>query len=695
MSYYDDDRPQRQRSDRDRNRDRDQRFRESDYAQDTSYSNSRGGGGGGPRDARDTSLVRRGRNESVDSIEEVQRDFPPGDRGGYVRETTIRKSGTRPARTRSMGGGRDRNDDRSYDDHSTYIDSRRGGGDEVAYSRRSEKRYDERSDRGGRGDRGDRRRRRDSYSDSSVSRSPPRRERRKSLGEQALAALGLGGAAGALLGKKDGRDRSRSRDRGGRGRARSYSSGRSRSRGGKRSRSKSRGPEITQALKAAALAGVGEAFRARKEPGGWTGAKGKRILTAAISAGGVDGLITGTGNRDAEHHSTRHVIESALAGLATNRLVNGPRSKSRGRDGSPGRGRGGSGGGGIGELLAAGGAAAGAKGLYDRFRSKSRDRGRGRSRSSSYSSYDSRSPPRRGEKGRSQSISAYASKGLAALGLTDVAKKIDGNDRRSPRRHDDYEHSRDSPGGYSDSVGQPRSGPDGLPQQDERGGPRGPGYKLDYGPHHNGDPQTDSDSDLGSSSGEEKERKKMRGTNLLTAGLATIATVHAAHSIYQSAEKREKREKELKKGEITEEEAKKSRNKGLLQDAASVGIAALGVKGAFSEWMEVKEKRKEKNEKHNAMIRHAAKRRARREKMEEEARRYRESGYTGSLPNLYTPQGNGYAGPTGPYSAGPTYYDDNPYSSTTTVPQGYVASGALPPPPPGAPPPPNPNYNGR
>ena len=57
------------------------------------------------------------------------------------------------------------------------------------------------------------------------------------------------------------------------------------SRSGEGGRSKSHGREqLTQALKAAVLSGAAEAFRARKEPGGWGGDKGKRVLTAAFAA---------------------------------------------------------------------------------------------------------------------------------------------------------------------------------------------------------------------------------------------------------------------------------------------------------------------------------------------------------------------------------------------------------------------------
>lgn len=196
-------------------------------------------------------------------------------------------------------------------------------------------------------------------------------------------------------------------------------------------------------MTAALTAGAAEAYRARKEPGGWNGEKGKRILTAALGAGGVGGILEHSGN---EKHNKRHFIESTLAGLAANHLVNGPRSKSRGRGGrrtrSDSRG-------GFKDLASAGLLAAAGKKAYDHHRSKSRGRDRGRS--PDYSSSDDegsrsrRRPRRRGvSRKRSHSVSAYLSRGLSALGLTE-----DGDRRghRSSRRYDspsedEYYHGR-------------------------------------------------------------------------------------------------------------------------------------------------------------------------------------------------------------------------------------------------------------
>ena len=102
-----------------------------------------------------------------------------------------------------------------------------------------------------------------------------------------------------------------------------------------------------------------------------------------------------------------------------------------------------------------------------------------------------------------------------------------------------------------------------------------------------------SDDDVCSSSEDERRLRKTRGKEYLTAGLAAVATIHAAQGVYKSIEARDKRHEQLIKNEITPEESKKMRNKARLQDAAAIGIAALGIKGAYSEWKEVQEQRME------------------------------------------------------------------------------------------------------
>lgn len=391
--------------------------------------------------------------------------------------------------------------------------------------------------------------------------------------------------------------------------------------------------KIMQAAKAAVLAGAAEAFRSRKEPGGWAGDKGKRVLTAAIGAGGIDGLVSGN---DPDKKSGRHTAEAVIGGLVGNRMLNGARDKSgdRSRSRSRARSRGGGGGGGL-EGLAAGGLAAAAGKAFLDYRNRSKSRGR-----RSYDSDDdSRSPPR--NKKRSKSVSDYVSQGMAALGMKDGKG---GRDDRRSRGYDSGYDDRYSQGG----PGRLRGG----------GGEGGDGVES----HEGG--SSDSDTSDISSSEEERRSKKMRGKEWVTAGLASVATIHAAHSVYQSVEARKKRHKEVVEGKISPEEARKRKNKARLQDAASVGIAALGIKGAVSEWKEMKEKRDEIKEFHNK----CQERHQKKLQRSQESSAYGGSNddYQSSDPNVY--QGNYYP------NTGPIYQDGNPYRT-----------GGLPPPPMGPP----------
>jgi len=113
---------------------------------------------------------------------------------------------------------------------------------------------------------------------------------------------------------------------------------------------------------------------------------------------------------------------------------------------------------------------------------------------------------------------------------------------------------------------------------------------------------------------------------------------------------------------MSPEEARKRKSKNIVQDVAAVGIAALGIKSAFSEWKEMNESRKEK---HEIEARHRKHRKARERKQRELQN-----------PNYGSPQGYGQY-PGYPPPPGPGYGDANPY-------QAYA--GSLPPPPMGGPP---------
>jgi hypothetical protein len=175
----------------------------------------------------------------------------------------------------------------------------------------------------------------------------------------------------------------------------------------------------------------------------------------------------------------------------------------------------------------------------------------------------------------------------------------------------------------------------------------------------------DDGSDSESSTDMEQKRKKLRGKELLTAGLATVATIHAAHGVYSSMVASEKRRKLVGEGEMSPEEARKRKSKNMLQDAAAVGIAALGIKSAFSEWKEMTEQRKNVKE----LETRRRKRRKARERREEEARQNAMGG-VGQMANPY-------AYPAAANAYPPTMYADaNPYGAVP-----------YPPPPIGAPPP--------
>ena len=560
----------------------------------------RGGRGAGSGVVRD--LVYRPARE--DSIEDIPRDFPPQ---AEYRRSKYREAAYEPRRTRSA------HRDYDYD-------------------------YDSRRDRG----------RRDyDYDDDDYERPKP--QRRKSIVDNIKEfgeAAGLGGVIGAVTG---GRDRSRSRHRKDRGydsdrygggyddrdrRSRRYSSS-------ERSRSRSRGggakskDKWEQAAKAAIVAGAVEAFRSRKAPGPWTGEKGQRIATAALGAAGIDSLV----DKDPDKHGKRHVAESAIGGLLANRLANGSaRSASRGRDGSvspdrrarsrsrsifgrsKSRGRDRSrdsegGGNTLAKVAGSGAVLAAGKALYDRVRSKSRGAQSRRERSRSTSSTDSYDPPSR----RRRNDRGY-----------DGGRSMDDDYSQEPRANPDRRLAAATGAGAIAT---------------QRGGGK-------------------EDSDSESTDDMEEKRKKLRGKELLTAGLATVATIHAAHGVYSSMEASEKRRKMVAEGEMTPEEARKRKSKNMLQDAAAVGIAALGIKSAFSEWKEMNEQRHSVKE----LEMRRRKRRKQRERREKEARLNALSG--GAAQNGMA---NPYAYPVAANPYPTSYADANPY-------------GAVPPPPIGAPP---------
>lgn len=378
----------------------------------------------------------------------------------------------------------------------------------------------------------------------------------KNFLESALVAAGIGSTLKALTGGSSGRDdRSDTRSV----RSRRSSRSRSRSRGGDPAK------KIQKAAMASLIAGATEAFRVSKEPGGWKGEKAKRILTAAAGAATVDAAM-----KDDKAGSKLGLAESVIGGLLGNRLLNGSkknieedektgrsRSRSRARSGSKGPG-------GLAALATAG------LGTYAANKLSSRSRSRRRSTDS----YDSRDGSRdRRHRSRSRSVVDSARKGLAKLGIGNGPD----DDERDRRHYDDYADSRSGRRhrDYSDDE-RSRSGRN---RSRSRGG--GTVARRRDG--------SVSSSDLGDSDEDRKRTRKMRGKQMITTGLAAVATIHAAHNIYQSVEKHGVRKKAVMEGKLSPEDAKKLRQRSMLQDAASVGIAALGIKGAISEMKEVRE----------------------------------------------------------------------------------------------------------
>ncbi len=450
----------------------------------------------------------------------------------------------------------------------------------------------------------------DLYSDDDSDGDSKQKKGYKSFLENALAAAGLGGAVSALTGGSSDDKRSDTRSRRG---------SRSRSRSNSGSRNKGSASKIQKAAMVSLLAGATEAFRIAKEPGSWKGEKAKRVLTAAAGAATIDAAQD-------DKHGKLGLAESIIGGLLGNRLVNGSRrnieeDKRTGRSRSRSRARsdGGGGGGvsGLAALATAGLGALGAKKLVD-----SRERSRSRRRRSADSDDSRRRSPDRSRRSRSRSVVDATRRGLSKLGLGNNADS-DSRDRgSSPRRK--HHRRRDSGDSYDDNPSDRRRGGGGDRDRSRdrdhdrdrdrdrdydrdrdsdrnRGSTRGGKDDHDVGARldrrrggsgsrrKTGGSNAGSDSDLGSSSEDEKKQKKMKGKQIITAGLAAVATIHAAHNVYQSMEKRRSRQRAVREGRLSHEEAEKLKKRAILHDAASIGIAALGIKGALSEMKEVRE----------------------------------------------------------------------------------------------------------
>jgi len=469
------------------------------------------------------------------------------------------------------------------------------------------------------------------YSDDDEE-DPKTRKRNKSFLESALSAAGLGGAIKVLTGGGGDSDDESHRSRSRRG---SPDSHRSRNTPAAR---------MQKAAKASLVAGAAEAFRVAKEPGGWKGEKMKRVMTAAAGAAAIDAA------HDPTKDGTRHLVESVIGGLVGNRVINGPRKdieedRATGRSRSRSRARSSSRGGraaGVAALATGLGAALGAKKLVGRSHSRSRSRSRSHARS--YDSYSDRSgsPPRR--RSRSRSIVNSARRSLAKIGLGEGPddERDSYYDDRPARRRGDGRHSNDDDGSYDD---------------------RSRGGRDRNRSHSRGRSSSVSSSDLGDSDTDRKVTGKMRRKQLITTGLATVATIHAAHNVYQSMEARNARHRAVQQGKLSPQEAKKLKSKAILQDAASVGIAALGIKGALSELKEAREQAKSINEWKQERERRHQKRLERLQRANrDDGGQSRDYWRSSSLPTQ-----------SRRYDDGPRYADGNPYSAALPAPpiSGY------------------------
>lgn len=163
--------------------------------------------------------------------------------------------------------------------------------------------------------------------------------------------------------------------------------------------------------------------------------------------------------------------------------------------------------------------------------------------------------------------------------------------------------------------------------------------------HHEKGSSSSDDTDSYSSENEMKKRKKLRRKGLLTAGLASVATIHAVANVHSSMEKGKERHKKVVEGKMSVEQARKLKSKALLQDVAAIGIAAIGIKSAVSEWKELKEMREEYS---HACSRLEEKREHRRQKL---LRQKSNSQSDSDIHNRYQNEEIYY------------YRDDNPYSA--------------------------------
>ncbi|KAH8664410.1 hypothetical protein BX600DRAFT_464393 [Xylariales sp. PMI_506] len=91
-------------------------------------------------------------------------------------------------------------------------------------------------------------------------------------------------------------------------------------------------PEVARrwqlAARAALEAGGVTAFRLRKEPGSWAGAKGARVATAALGAAAIDALVDKDPRRSRDG-GVKGMAESVISGLVASKLMGFKSSTTR------------------------------------------------------------------------------------------------------------------------------------------------------------------------------------------------------------------------------------------------------------------------------------------------------------------------------------------------------------------------------
>ncbi|KAJ5813848.1 uncharacterized protein N7503_000598 [Penicillium pulvis] len=288
-------------------------------------------------------------------------------------------------------------------------------------------------------------------------------------------------------------------------------------------------------------AGAAEAFSTRKEPGEWKGDKGKHVVTAAIT----NGLI----NKDPSKSQKHHIVGTTLRGLHEGAPSREERAEIQRRVGGSHTSSN------LKKAAAVGAVAFAGKELYDRFvrsRSPAQDYNNDRYRSNK----------------RSQSVSDDWHRG------TKFSDHEESDDQRSARFKD---RDGQSNHGASYSRRDPDSrnwdySSDGYSSSDIENNYHEDDYGRQRGSRDLARPRSLNSSD------EKRKEKKMKRDMLLSSGLATTAT-------------HKQRMDQLEYGEITADEAREERIKSNRIDEASIGLTALGIKGAYGEWKAVNEKR--------------------------------------------------------------------------------------------------------